>query len=78
MKEWGINLLNKQAEVLIKYPTSFADRACIFIDQIACINEIALVGKGFEFLTDGLLENFIPNKILQSIENTEGKAFPYY
>ena len=63
-------------EVSIKYPTSFADWTCIFIDHIAGINEIAAVGKGFEFLRDGLLKNFIPDKILQSIENTDGIAFP--
>ena len=51
-KEWEINLINKQAEVSYKISYIFCQLACIFIDQIACINEIAVVGKTFEILRE--------------------------
>ncbi len=75
-KAWAINLLSKQAEILIKYPTSFANWACTFIDQVFSINEIAIAGKGFESLRDELLKIFIPNKVLQSAEEPEVSKFP--
>ncbi|MEO6453999.1 MAG: thioredoxin domain-containing protein [Ginsengibacter sp.] len=78
-KEWkerAIKMLNDLSEMIIKYPTSFANWACILIDQAALVNEIAIIGKDFIPLRDELLSHFIPNKILQSTEISSGNEFP--
>ncbi len=67
-KETAVKMLSQLSELITKYPTSFANWACIFIDQAALTNEIAVVGKNFEALKNELLSCFIPNKILQSAE----------
>ena len=64
-KEKGLALLGNLSEVIIKYPTSFGNWACLMIDNSAAQNEIAICGNGFEHLRDHLLEYFIPNKVLQ-------------
>jgi uncharacterized protein YyaL (SSP411 family) len=75
-KERAMNLLNTMWEVAVKYPTSFGNWACLLIDQGATINEVAIVGKGFEELRNQLLKNFIPNKVLQCAEIDGNKQFP--
>jgi uncharacterized protein YyaL (SSP411 family) len=78
-KEWkerAINMLTDLSEMVIKYPTSFANWACTLIDQVAMINEIAVVGEGFEQLRDELLKHFIPNKVFQCSQTTGSGAFP--
>ena len=77
--EWrqrAMTMLNSMSEVLEKYPTSFGNWACILIDQAATINEVAIVGKGFEELRKELLKSFIPNKVLQCAEVDGSKQFP--
>ena len=78
-KEWkkrAINMLSNLSEIAIKYPTSFANWNCTLIDQAAMINEIAIVGNGFEELRDALLKYFIPNKVFQCSQTTESDVFP--
>ncbi|MBA2563473.1 MAG: hypothetical protein H0V14_11295, partial [Chitinophagaceae bacterium] len=78
-KEWkekAITLAKNLSEILIKYPTSFGNWACVLIDQAAIINELVVIGKGFESVRDELLQNFIPNKVLQSAEVSGEVGFP--
>ena len=75
-KEQAITLSQNLLETIIKYPTSFGNWACVLIDQAASINELIITGKGFEPLRDKLLQNFIPNKVLQSSETSSEVAFP--
>ncbi|MEP6594826.1 MAG: thioredoxin domain-containing protein, partial [Ginsengibacter sp.] len=77
-KEWkerGVTLLTNLSEIVINHPTSFGNWACTLIDQVTAINEIAVVGKGFEQLRNELLKYFIPNKVFQCSQ-TAGGAFP--
>ena len=76
--EWqqrGANGIIQLLDLIAKHPTSFGNWACIFIDEVAQINEIAITGKGFEKIRDQLLSFFIPNKVLQSTE-TETDDYP--
>ncbi len=78
-KEWkekAITLVKSLSEIIIKYPTSFGNWACVLIDQAAIINELVVIGKEFEPLRDELLQNFIPNKVLQCAEISGEVAFP--
>jgi uncharacterized protein YyaL (SSP411 family) len=78
-KQWqhrALNLLSNLSEITIKYPTSFGNWACTLIDQAATINEIAIVGDGFERLRDELAKNFIPNKVLQCANKPGDNTFP--
>lgn len=78
-KEWqekALTLVKNLSEFIIKYPTSFGNWGCVSIDQAAMINELVVIGKGFESLRDELLQNFIPNKVLQSAEISGEVAFP--
>lgn len=78
-KQWkqkALNQVKNLSEIIIKYPTSFGNWACVLIDQTAMINELVVIGKGFEPLRNELLQNFIPNKVLQSAETSAEVAFP--
>jgi uncharacterized protein YyaL (SSP411 family) len=78
-KEWkekAINMLAGLSKVVIKYPTSFGNWACMLIDEVSLINEIAIVGQKLQLLRDELLKNFIPNKVLQCTKKPEDETFP--
>ncbi|MBA3674157.1 MAG: thioredoxin domain-containing protein [Chitinophagaceae bacterium] len=70
-KEEAVGLLKSLSELIIKYPTSFGNWACLFIDQLAGINEIAICCKGFQNVRDELNTHFIPNKVLQCTDNPQ-------
>ncbi|MDB5222948.1 MAG: thioredoxin protein [Chitinophagaceae bacterium] len=75
-KEKAAGLLNSLSELIIKYPTSFGNWACLLIDVFAGINEIAICGNGFEKLRDELLTYSIPNKVLQCTDRASGGKYP--
>lgn len=70
-KEKAAGMLNSLSELIIKYPTSFGNWACLLINIFAGIIEIAVCGKGFENKRDELLNYFIPNKILQCTDSSQ-------
>ena len=75
-KQKAIVLLHNLSELITKYPTSLANWASVLIDIFADINEIAVCGKGFEKLRDELLNNFIPNKVIQCAKDPNGNIYP--
>ena len=77
-KEKAAGFLNSLSELIIKYPTSFGNWACLLIDVFAGINEVAICGNGFENLRDELISQFIPNKVLQCTNNPEGNEYPLF
>lgn len=68
-KEKAIGLLKSLSDLIIKHPTSFGNWACLLIDLLAGINEIAICCNGFQNLRDELHTHFIPNKVLQCTDN---------
>lgn len=68
--------LKSLSELIIKYPTSFGNWACLLIDIFAGINELAICGEKFEILRNELLTHFIPNKVVQCADNTEMNEYP--
>jgi hypothetical protein len=62
-------------EAVVKHPSSFGVWASCLLKQVVQYNEIAVVGPGFEAARAVLLENYLPNRILQCTA-TAGSAFP--
>jgi len=71
----AMDLLSNVKDMVTKYPSSFGNWATVLMDISAGINEIAITGNGFEKLRDEMLDEFIPNKVLQSAESPDDK-FP--
>ncbi len=74
-KEKAQKMLGDLSEIVSKYPTSFANWGCIAIDEVALINEIAIVGGDVVPLRNELLSYFLPNKVLQCSTNSDDE-FP--
>ncbi len=64
-KDKALNYLNQMLTLIKKYPSSFGNWACIYIDQVYDVNEIAIIGSNFKGLRNQLLQYFVPNKVLQ-------------
>lgn len=75
-KEKAISSIGNLSELILKYPTSFSNWACLAINISYGFNEIAIIGEGFEKLRDELLNNFIPNKVLQCAVEVQGDQYP--
>ncbi len=75
-KENAAGFLKTLAGLIIKYPTSFGNWACLLIDIFAGINELAICGQKFEILRDELLTHFIPNKVVQCSYNAKMNEYP--
>lgn len=75
-KEKAISSISNLSDLIVKYPTSFANWACLVINICYGFNEIAIIGEGFEKLRDELLNNFIPNKVLQCATEVQGDQYP--
>jgi uncharacterized protein YyaL (SSP411 family) len=75
-KERAISIIGNLSELILKYPTSFGNWACLVINICYGFNEIAIIGEGFEELRDELLKNFIPNKVLQCAGGYQGDQYP--
>jgi hypothetical protein len=75
-KEKAVTFLRRLSELIIKYPTSFGNWACLLIDVFAEINEIAISGEGFEKLREELLGHFVPNKVIQCTNDPNENKYP--
>jgi len=60
------NLVSSVATVISNYPTSFGNWACLLLQQIFGVTEIAVTGKNCHEILPGLLKNYIPNRIIQA------------
>ncbi|MEO7802848.1 MAG: thioredoxin domain-containing protein [Ginsengibacter sp.] len=76
--EWKNKALINLAQMinlLKKYPSSFGNWACAFINQVFEVNEISVIGLNYTALRNELLQYFVPNKVLQSSEELND-SFP--
>ncbi|CAN5327381.1 thioredoxin domain-containing protein [soil metagenome] len=67
-KQRTFDQLTQLSDFFTKYPGSFGNWACIFIEYIYSIKEIVVLGKDFENQRNELLSYFLPGKVLQSKE----------
>jgi uncharacterized protein YyaL (SSP411 family) len=65
-------MLRSVFNAIKKYPTSFSVWAGVYLIQTAGINEIVVTGQHIKKIVNEVLEQYIPNKVLQSnIEENE-------
>jgi uncharacterized protein YyaL (SSP411 family) len=68
----SIEMLRSVFNAIKKYPTSFSVWAGVYLIQTAGINEIVVTGQHIKKIVNEVLEQYIPNKVLQSnIEENE-------
>ena len=75
-KEKAVRMLAGASELIVKYPTSFGNWACLLIDVFAETNEIAICGKGYEKMRDQLLGHFLPNRVIQCSDTEANDTYP--
>ncbi|MGC4101629.1 thioredoxin domain-containing protein [Ferruginibacter sp.] len=63
------------ATATLRYPTSFGIWASLFLKSTFGINEIVVAGKDFKAVLNGLLQRYIPGKVVQAT-GTENTKFP--
>jgi len=73
--EQSEKMLLRLQETIGKYPTSFSRWARASLNWIFPFREIAVVGPQFEALSNEILEQFIPNKILMA-NSKESDQYP--
>lgn len=71
----ALQMLMNMEETVLKFPSSFGNWASQMMDIRVGINEIVVIGKGFEELRDEMLKEFIPNRVFQSAEISDD-TFP--
>ena len=54
--------------LVIKYPGSFGNWACLLLQQLSGINEIAVVGKKYLEMAGEILRTYIPEKVMMAAE----------
>jgi len=59
-------LVSGISNVIVKYPTSFANWACALQQTVLGVTEIAVTGKNSYEILPGLLKRYIPNRIIQA------------
>ena len=74
--ERSSKMLHGLIPMIEKYPSSFCNWACILFDLSKGVNEVVVIGKGFEEVRDKILSKFIPNKVLQSIAAPVISGYP--
>lgn len=75
-KERAEKMLGFMYIAIEKYPGSFAYWGCVYNSQAAGIWEIALTGHSVSPVLKEILQEFIPNKVLQSAAATASDSLP--
>lgn len=74
-REQAESMLATMGEVPVKYPTSFGGWLGLLYETIKGTSEIAVVGKESELLASGLLQAYLPHKILMASPG-ENPSYP--
>lgn len=76
--EWqvrGEDMLRSMGNVIIQYPSSFGNWACLLLEQVGGINEIAIVGENATHLLSEILKKYMPHRVLMG-SNKAISTFP--
>ena len=74
-REQAINMVQSLGHAIEKYPTSFGVWALLLQSITKGFYEVAVVGNNAKTITQNILKEFIPNKILQQATETQNN-FP--
>ncbi len=76
--EWGKKsreMFRHLSQLILKYPSSFGNWACLWLELYYGSHEIAIVGPDYSKLVQEISAEYIPNKVIMGAETGE-KDFP--
>ena len=76
--DWAVKsreMFRHLSQLILKYPSSFGNWACLWLELYNGTQEIAVVGPAFPKLIKKISAEYIPNKVIMGAE-TCGKDFP--
>ena len=77
-KEWekrSFGMVSSLGKAIIRYPTSFANWACLLQEIIMGTNEVIILGSDFSGLHTELLSQYIPHRVFMASESVD-TGFP--
>jgi uncharacterized protein len=63
-------MVSSMEQVIIRYPTSFGNWACVLLELLSGTNEIAIVGPGYAKLLEEVLKNHLPHRVIMAAPTT--------
>jgi uncharacterized protein YyaL (SSP411 family) len=74
-KQRSLDMVSSLGRAITRYPTSFANWACLLQEIIEGTNEIALIGDDFSTEHTRMLAEYIPHRVIMA-SNIPDTAFP--
>ena len=68
-------MISSLGKVIVQYPTSFGNWACLLQEIIAGTDEIAVVGKEFAGVYREILDQYIPHRVMLAAPDPD-TAYP--
>lgn len=76
-KQQSLDMVASLGNAIVKYPTSFANWACLLQEVINGTNEIVVTGNNYRQLYDEILAIYIPHRVMMGAEKP-AKSFPLF
>jgi uncharacterized protein len=76
-KQQSLDMVASLGNAIVKYPTSFANWACLLQEVINGTNEIVVTGNNYRQLYDEILAIYIPHRVMMGAEKP-AKGFPLF
>ena len=74
-KEQCLKMVSSLGNAITKHPLSFGNWAALLLEIVEGTEEIAILGQDYEVLLKGVLEQYIPHRIIMASTN-EDEAYP--
>lgn len=74
-KDRGQEMYRQISQLTLKYPSSFGNWACLWLELYFGTSEIAVVGPDYVKMINEIIREYIPNKLIMGAESGE-KEFP--
>jgi uncharacterized protein YyaL (SSP411 family) len=74
-RQQALDMVASLGNAIIKYPTSFANWACLLQEIITGTNEIAVTGNNYRQVYDNILGIYLPHRVLMGAQK-ETNGFP--
>jgi uncharacterized protein len=76
-RQQSLDMLASLGNAITRYPSSFANWACLLQEVVAGTSEIVVTGNNFAHLCDEILAKYIPHKVLMGAQRPI-KDFPLF
>ena len=74
-RERAAAMVSSLEQVILRYPTSFGNWACVLQELVSGTNEIAITGKGYKDVLDEILGIHLPHRVIMASE-TPVNSYP--